>query len=213
MDIVIYDAKSDEFKERALALLPEKDVQKLFEYISAGKYQISAETIASFFQLYLNGSSCEEIHRLNKGFELPAIQWAMVKYDWPSQKEKFLIEIQEGIRLKVVKAQLEAASLLSDIITAANKRNSDKVKKYIQTGNESDLEDAIAVDSIAGLLKVVEGLQKITGQDKVKSQHTENININLGTKPTTGAAESALAPEDAAKVLEIYSNAKRQQSR
>lgn len=207
-NIVIYDAKSEDFQEKAKSLLPEKCVQKLTEYIEAGKYQISPETVASFFQLYLNGSTPEEIASLNKGFNLEAIHWAMVKYDWPTQRDKYLMDLQDNIRLKMVKTQLEATSLLTDMISASNKRNSEKLKKYIQTGNDKDLDGAMNIETLGGLLKAIEGLQKITGADKttkVKSEHTETLNVNVNSQQ----GNSSLSPEDAAKILEIAANAKR----
>lgn len=208
--LILYDHKTDEFWDRAKALLTERDVQKLKEHIDAGRYQVSPDTIAAFFELYLNGSEPVEIAKLNQGFTLEQINWAMVKYNWPIQRDEHLFNLQNNIRDKVIKAQLEATSLITDMITVSNKKNSEKLKKYIQTGDEEYLKGVMNIESLNGLLKTVEGLQKITGQDRttiVKTQSTTDINLNVNGKPTD--APTTLSAEDAASILAIYAKGKR----
>ena len=67
------------------------------------------------------------------------------------------------------------------------------------------------------LLKVVEGIQKITGQDRPKSSKEEGtLNINFGTpaspvNPNTTVSDdnSSLSSEAAAKILQIIADEKR----
>ena len=209
--LIMYDHKVDEFWNRAMDLLSERDVGKLKEYINAGKYQISPDTITAFFELYLNGNEPVEIARLNQGFPLDQINWAMVKYNWPAQRDQHLFNLQNNIRDKVIKAQLEATSLITDMITVSNKKNSEKLKKYIQTGDEEYLKGVMNIESLNGLLKTIEGLQKITGQDRttiIKTQQTTDLNLNINNK---GANDnpSTLSAEDAASILAIYAKGKR----
>lgn len=209
-ELVIYDAQSEDFQERAKKYLTENQIVKLNDYIEVGKYQITPETVTNFFELYLNGSEPEEIARLNKGFDLASIHWAMIKYNWPIKKDQYIYDLQEGIRQKVIKAQLEATSLMTDMLTASNKKNSEKLKKYIQTGDEEHLKGVMNIESLNGLLKTIEGLQKITGQDrvhKIETKNTQEVNLNLNTKVNGENAD--LTPEQSAAVLAIYSGAKR----
>ena len=79
---------------------------------------------------------------------------------------------------KVVKAQLETAALYADMLSATVKKNGHKLKKYLQTGNEKDLNGVLLPESILALGKVVEGLQKLTGQDRnVKMTKEETLNV------------------------------------
>lgn len=206
--LVIHETNSETFKQQANELLGERDATKLFAYIEAGKYPLAPNTASSFFQLYLNGSSCEEIAQLNKGFALESIHWAMIKFNWPIQRDTYLVDLQEQVRMKLIKTQMEATGLIADMITAANKKNSDKIKKYIQTGNDDELRGVMNIETLGGLLKAIEGLQKITGQDKtvkIKTENTENINVSL----SAGGSNKTLNPESAAKILEIISEEKR----
>jgi hypothetical protein len=209
--LVIYDHKADEFWNRAMDLLSERDVSKLKEYIDAGRYQISPDTVMAFFELYLNGNEPIEIARLNQGFSLDQINWAMVKYNWPAQRDQHLFNLQNNIRDKVIKAQLEATSLITDMITVSNKKNSEKLKKYIQTGDEEYLKGVMNIESLNGLLKTIEGLQKITGQDRttiIKTQQTTDLNLNINQKGSSDMPNT-IGAEDAAAILAIYAKGKR----
>ena len=151
----------------------------------------------------------KDIHRLNKAFPYEAILWARVQYHWDDQKDNYIINLQSAVHDKVLKAQLETTNLLSDLLVATNKRYGDKIKRYIQTGDEKELEGVMAVDSINGLLKLTEGLLKATGQDRVvksitENKHTTEVNVNVGAQ--TG---NSLGSEDAAKVLAIIADARR----
>jgi hypothetical protein len=199
------------FDERSRALLDKDEYLMLKKYIDSGGKQLASDTIASFFNLYLNGSDIKEIHRLNKAFPIESIYWAFVKFDWPKQKDAYIAEMQNTVKDRLVKANLETVGFLTDLLAAANRRHGDKIKKYLQTGNEKDLGDSLGIESIHGLLKVVEGLQKITGQDRtqiLKREDTLNLNVNTG-KGGSPQDVTPLEPEDAAKILQIVSESKK----
>jgi len=64
----------------------------------------------------------------------------------------------------------------------------------------------MSVDSVSQLLKVVEGLNKVTGQDRPKANDT-TINVNIDQRSVNNIA--SLSPEDSAKILNIVSESKR----
>lgn len=197
---------------RAYDLLPVHEYNLLKRYINDGKHQLSPETVTRFFELYLNGSDCREIHRLNKSFPYEAILWARIKYKWDDQKDMYIISLQNNIRGKVVKAQLETTSLVTDLLVATNKKYGDKLKRYIQSGDEKELDGALSVDSISGLLKLADGLLKVTGQDRTtvqKNETKQTTEININTK----TSEDALSAESAAKILAILAEDKRKQEK
>ncbi len=119
--------------------------------------------------------------------------------------KEHIFKLQQNIAEKVLKAQLEATSLYTDIITAANKKHSDNLKKYIQTGDQTYLDKTIDIKSIHHLQKAVEGLQKITNQDKnLKVTEEKNVNINL-----TSDGGKDMDPETATKILSALAEANR----
>ena len=203
--------RNELLEEAALVVSPD-ECDLLRKYVESGGKELSADTVDKFFELFLNGSDPREIHRLNKPFPVEAILWALVKYRWVYQKDNYIFNRQKAIADKVMRAQLEATDLVSDMLVAAKKKHSDKLKKFIQTGNEEDLQGAMSIDSLASLLKGIESLVKITGQDrtvttKTVSKNEQTVNVNMNAQ--VGGAPAALAPADAAQILGILANAKR----
>ena len=199
----------EEILARANQLLSVGEYNMLKAYIEGGRHPLSPDTSARFFELYLNGSTCAEIHRLNKAFPYEAILWSRVKYNWDNEKDLYISTLQTQVREKVIKAQLETTNLLSDLLVATNKRHSDKLKRYIQTGDEEELKGVMSIDTIRELGKLSESLLKITGQDRVTKNLNENkqtTEVNINTR-TDGA--SSLSSEAAAQILSIIANEKR----
>lgn len=194
------------FYSLARAVLSAEDLQLLRDYKESGKPRISPKVTSGFFELFLNGSSTKEIHQLNNTMPYGGILWARVDEKWDIQREEYIRDLTLGIREKMLKAQTETAGLLTDMLTAANKQHGVKIKKFIQTGDEKDLGNAMSITSIQSLMKVVEGLQKLTGQDKtikIKSEETINHNVTVTTTDTGMSAESA------AQILAVVAEDKR----
>lgn len=210
-------AAEESFDEKARKTLTTPEYNMLVKYIEDGKHPLAQETALKFFELYLRGNSCGEIHRLNKAFSYESILWARVKYDWDKMKDDSTRQLMASIQEKVVQAQLETTSFMADLLVATSKKHGDKIKKFIQTGNEDDLGDALSVDSLFALLKVAEGLQKITGQDKVqkvKTEHTSTLNVNVtgptGEKVSVVDEQANYIDEQAAgEILQVMADAKR----
>ena len=200
--------KPEEYVAYATTDLPGEDLVILTDYLAAGGHPLSPDASARMFELFLNGSDAREIHRLNKAFPLGAIMDAQVRYKWTTQRDAYIVERQSRVRDKVMKAQMETTELMTDVLAAARKKHSDKLKKFIQSGDEKDLEGVINIDTIQGLMKVTEGLLKITGQDRItktKTENTQNLNVNINSN-------EKLEPEDAAKILQIMSDAKKKKA-
>lgn len=220
MPIVSVEDNSIEAQlQRASQLLPIHEYNMLRSYIEAGKHALSSDTCLKFFELFLSGTDCSEIHRLNKAFPYEAILWARIKYNWDTARDLNLFRLQQATQNKVMKAQLEATSLMSDMIAAANRRYGDKLKRYLQTGDEDEIKGVMGVESIQGLLRVMEGLLKATGQDRIsktihESRHHHTVvnsplQASLASPAQTGDKKQTISSEAAAQVLAIIANEKR----
>lgn len=201
--------RPEEYITYANTDLTPEDLQVLTEYLAAGGHPLSPDASARMYELFVNGSDAREIQRINRAFPLGGILDAQIRYKWTQKRDQYALELQDKVKDKVMKAQLETTELLTDVLAVARRKYSDKLKKFIQSGDEKDLEGAINVESIQSLLKVTEGLLKITGQDRViktKTENTQNFNVNVNT------GNSDLTPEDAAAVLKIMSDAKKKKA-
>lgn len=206
-DIIKYDSE-ESFEDKSRRILTIPDHNMLIQYIESGKHPLSPETAANFFGLFLSGNSIGEIHRLNKAFPYEAILWASVKYDWHEKRDEYALNLQAQTAQKVMVAQMETAGLMADLLSAANRKHGDKIKKYIQSGNENDLGEGLSIESLHNLMKIAESLQKITGQAntvKVKTENTQNVNVNV-TANTNG---QNMDPTTAAAILKVIAESKR----
>jgi hypothetical protein len=200
--------RPDAYVALAKSELPPEDIAVLTEYAASGGLPLAPASAAQFFNLFLNGSNAHEIQRLNKPFKLGQILDAQVRYKWSEKRDKYAMDLQDRVVEQARTAQLETTDLMANMLKAANKQHGDKLKKYIQSGDEKDLDGVLNIESLQSLLKIVDGLLKITGQDrvskvKVSTTNTQNVNVNVNSNG------GDLAPDDAAKILEIVSAAKR----
>jgi hypothetical protein len=201
-----------ELDNKARGVLSSAEYEIFKDYYGRGGHPISASTATAFFELYVNGYDVHEIHRLNPAFPLGSLYWAKVQYGWDIEKERILADLMGNIKEKVMKAQLETTGLMADILLATNKRYRDQVKKYLQTGDDSSFGRDLNISSIQSLLKLSEGLLKLTGQANTQTiKSDKNININVQSNPDSGVPilDADLTSDEAAAILEALANAKR----
>jgi hypothetical protein len=161
---------------------------------------LSPSLVAQLFELYLNGSSCDEIARLNPGVPLGAIVAARLYHRWDERKEQHINHLLDTVRERVQQVQMEAVHFVSDQLAAAHKLQGDKIKRFLQTGDPNELGD-FAPDTLEKYRKSIELLLKLTGQDgnkkvagEVKHTHT------LSPVPAEGREVTS---DKAARILEI----------
>jgi hypothetical protein len=209
--VIIGDNKPITLEDQAKALLTLDQYDNMIKYIKDGKPELALTTAQKFFELYLSGCPIEEIHRLNMAFPISAIAWAAIKYNWEAIKQEYIIGLQRKIAEKVMKTQLEATGLYCDLITAANKKYGDRVKKYLQTGEEQDLGDSLQIASLHQLVKAVAALQEVTGQNRnvnINKREQLDVNVNVGNKIDDG-----ISSEGAAKILQVIADEKRKKEK
>lgn len=121
------------------------------------------------YELFLNGYSCEEIAKLNDDrFDVGMILDARVRHGWDERKLLHLDTLYAGLMEKVKKTQAEGAVFLTDMLAAAHKLHGNKIKKFLQTGNQADLGD-LQIESLDAYRKILETLLTLTGQNSGKS--------------------------------------------
>jgi hypothetical protein len=188
--------EKNDLADRLLLELGEKDGAMCIEYLNSGKHLLAADTAARFYELYLNGSDIKEIHRLNKAYPIEAIMIAKVKYKWDESRESYFMELQSKIRDKVVKTQLETVSFMTDMMSATYKLHGDKIKKFLQTGNPEDAKGALGIDTLHGLVKLSETLQKITGQGQSNSKSAPQSVVSISMQAPSIVSKNRGESED-----------------
>jgi hypothetical protein len=194
--------------------LTERELREYRIYMRLNQPSMAKSTQEQFFNLFLTGVNCEEIVKLNPGgFSLGAIVRARIENDWDEKRQEHQITLMERARERIQQVTLETVERILLEISASNKLTTDKVLKFIQTGDEKEL-DGTSVGNIRHLKEMVEMLQKLTGQDVKKQQQnvsgTVVHNHVVASQPSVPSSElpvlpsgKPIAPGDAANVLEL----------
>lgn len=216
----IQDFRTPEFIAQAQAVLSAEEYGSMKIYIESGGQALSPAAASNMFNLFLNGSNLQEIWKLNRTIALGSIIEAAVKYSWHTEKERYSQELHGKIRDKVVQSQLQTTELLTDMLTVASKQYSEKLKRYIQSGDEEDLKGSMSIESLTALTRTIDALREITNQNKAKdAKAMVDINViqagprdvsstgdvkQLGTKPA-----EKFTPEQAKSILRMMADNKK----
>jgi hypothetical protein len=183
------------------AKLTSNENQAYEKYIESQGKPLAFSVQLQFYELFLSGSNCEEILRLNPAFPLGAIVKARIEGGWDTRREQYMAVMLDSVRERVQQTQLEAIYFAADLLSAAHKLHGDKLKKFKQTGNVEEL-GTLRIDSLKAYKEAVELLLKLTGQDKDSKVKGEVLHRHTVEQPVP-VENTSLTPEQAAKVLEI----------
>lgn len=200
-DIVIY--------EEDFALLNEEERTELERWLSQDKPPLAVSTAAKMFEVFLQWKTTEEIHKLNPQFEWGAIIHARLRDRWDKRRSEFTNQAYDTIRHKVVKAQMDAIEMASNLLTVTAKKNNDKFLRFLQTGDAKELQDTMELKNLKQFKDAVETLQKLTGQDKkpetnpvtnIRAEQVQVVNVN--DQKQLPSMESSTASDLIKKALE-----------
>ncbi len=199
---------SQDQKEQRLS---QRELASYQAYMGLGQAPMAASTQAQFFQLFLNGSTCEEIIRLNpNGFSLGAVVRARIENSWDQKLDEHKAYLMDKVRERVQQVQLETVERVALEIAVNNKLASDKNKRFLQTGNEEELA-GMGAGGLKHLQALTALLLTLTGQDTKKST-TQVVGVVDHRHSAAPADPNALpvppaakpfSPDQAASYLEI----------
>lgn len=178
--------------QRVETNLNEVEKKAYEKYLSDGKPSLSPKTAAEFYELFVNGSTTEEIASLNPAFGLGIIVKARIDYSWDLKKEEYQVRLFETIKEKLQKTQLEAVDFSANSMAVFHKYWNSKFKRYLQTGNESELGE-FKVNSFKLYKDIAENLLKLSGQDKKQVVNSGEIvhRIEAPVSKTISSKEAA----------------------
>ena len=167
--------------------------------LTLARRPLSASLRAGLYNLYLNGSTCEEIHRINSQvLTLSEVIRVRVEDDWDERVDRYRQSLMDGIDLKSKQVHLESVSFVTEQLAALHKLNGDKVKKFLMTGDPAMLEGALLITNMKAYKETAELLLQLTGRDGKKPDKDDST-----AKEVKAAAEvhGALRPRAAALLL------------
>lgn len=161
------------FTDREMALLEAaKDT---------GVKPVGATLAAQMMALYIEGYSCASIAKSNPPFTETDILYCRRKYDWDSQKDRYMDELASRTRERLLKHKLEAIEFITNQLSVVHKSENEKMMRYMQTGKEEDKPETFITGSTS-YKTLIEILQKITGEERVTKQEIKtqsSVNVNV----------------------------------
>lgn len=157
------------------------------------------------FELFLEGNNCKNIAKIT-GKPLGAIVSARIQNDWDELAKQVSRSLAEKTAQKAAIANAKAVEMLSSLLLATVKENTEKIAEYTVTGNPEVL-GSLRLNNIKDMLKVIDQLSKIINPP----QKTPNILINTGSavlsqspEPTIDQLPASPSMSDLLKILPAH---------
>lgn len=165
-------------QQRALERLSAPDRKVYQDYIDSGKPGLAAAYSARLYELWLQGSTLEQILELNPGLNKGVVLRARVEGLWDERRETYLADLMSNAQDRVKLVALESVNFMGLLLAVANKQHGEKLRRYLQTGDPKEL-GAFDIQSIKQYKEVIEMLTKITGQDKKPSAPGGSVSVSV----------------------------------
>ncbi len=136
-------------------------------YVPSDAADLSPAVQVQLFRLYLAGLTLPEIRERNSALGLGQIVSAAVEGKWIEQRIRHLEDLFGRVQSDAQEAVASGVEFVALAMRATHKHIGDKLLRYIQTGDEKDL-DGTGVGGLGAYKALVDLLAKMTGQDQVK---------------------------------------------
>lgn len=158
----------------------ESSVYLVFKENGLNVNTISPDTIAGFYNLFLNGKSCVDIQQMNKGWSLGQIVALRIENNWDDKRKEHIESLLEKENQNLTQLRSESISFISSALSATHKFWSEKILKYLQTGDEAHIQD-LPIKSM-GFYKSMQAMLK----DILEVQSgSPSINVTVKSAPPT----------------------------
>lgn len=188
-------------KEKALVAaekaLDQRDAHAYRFFISHNQAPVALVASDQMFQLYLQGSSCEEIRRANPGFSLGQIVSCRVQHAWDLRREEYRRNLVTQVPARAQQVHLEQVDFLADLLTISRVSIQEKIRQAMASGKPEDLEEIPIPRSVKDLGALLDMFIRSTGQDKKRIEVSGNVTVD----GKTGIA-SAVTPEIANQIMD-----------
>lgn len=189
-----------------------KELQVLQEYEQKGVRPLAPSLAGQMFNLFLEGYSCADIAKLNKGLTEGDILFARKKYNWDTERDNYMIQVKNQVTQKVFKQKMESVEFLTNMLSVIHKEHKDVMLRFLQTGNPEDLPK---IGSLRTYKEIIETLAKITGEDSVKKLKVDGKIQQETTIKGDGSANVniPLTPELQTKLLQALVESSQQDTK
>lgn len=159
--------------------------------IKAKEPLLSPDKQLQLFELYLRGTSLEQIARINAPhLKLGHVVRAAVEGGWYERRELYVQGMLDGLRGRVQQTQGEAVDFLADYLAVFHKLYGDRFKRFLQNGDEKEL-GGMMPTNLGQYRVILELMLKATGQGEKKTiggvvQHQVSVGAPAIPNPAVG---------------------------
>lgn len=187
----------------ALESWSKREIECLEKTKEIGPKPISPTLASQMFNLFLEGYTCADIAKLNKGFTEGDILYCRLKYGWDEQKDDYARQLTYQVQQKLMKQKLESVEFLTNMLSVIHKEHKESIMKFLQTG---DTEQLPKIGSLKQYKDILDALAKVTGEDSVKKVKLEGKVEHEGSVKTDGPASITISPELQTKLLQALAS-------
>lgn len=216
-DLTAIVDRAPEVKER-LADISTKDLEKVHRFIEDGLPGIGKVDdikMRQIMDLYLSGKTYNDICDIS-GIKKTIIHYLSYKFDWPTAKNDYLIELESTMRERVLQSRVVSKDFMLQLTHMWQRKIGNKINKYLSTGDES-IAASIDLKEIDKYLKTVEMLHTM---DAAKTNGRPMVGINAGDGVTitkTGENSVDITPNAKEKtigsILKQFADARREEEK
>ena len=153
------------------------------EYVESGRPPLSIQTSLQLYELFLQGSSCQDIAKIKTAFPLGMIVRARIDHGWDRRRQEHMDGLYEQVGGRIRQTIMESVNFVGDLMAVAHKLHGMKLKKFLITENPDDLGE-LNLFSFKQYKEAIEMLMKLSGSDNKKTvEHKGSVSVL--TKPAT----------------------------
>ena len=178
----------------------EREMEALKDVGETGAKPIAPTLSAQMYNLFIEGYTCADIAKLNKGFTEGDVLYCRQRYKWDDQRDEYAMHLTRQVQQKMVKQKLETVEYLTNMLSVIHKEHKDIMLKFLQTGNIDDLPK---IGSLKTYKDIIETLAKVTGEDstkKIKFEGRMQQDVNVSNNTSTPIQ---ISPELQTKLLQV----------
>ena len=178
-DEIIIPNALDRLSER------EKTALRIWQSISKTQPQLSPDTQARLYSLFLQNITFDEIARLNKGIPIGQILECAYQGEWFLKRDEYIEGLLSNVKNMLQQSTIESVGFIIAQLAATHKKFGDSAKKYLQHGDESEFR-SFGLENIKSYKVAIEALQKLTGQEG-KTEVSHNVVVTNASSPANRA--------------------------
>jgi hypothetical protein len=194
-----------------------KDLEVIKKYEEAGLpglLTVDEVKLARIMDMYLSGKTYRQI-AMTMATQKQIVLYLSHKFNWFQLRNEYIEDLEANMRNRVMEDRIVNKDFLLQLQHVWRKKISNKMDKYLATGNEEFLNE-IDLKEVNHLLKTIETMNKMTAEKAAAGQGTPSVGLNLGDGVTVvrkSDTEVEITPKSKAigDMITQYANLRREE--